>query len=132
MISKKLLEELSEMFKSEKFENTTDYSSRLQDFTNESILEALSSLAEEKETEVLSWWDLQEYLLTKSEDPEIKAHLMGYESSQARKEWLKKIKKKLQRLTKAQEKKEYDAIYMKNAEHEWHDSFIATQYTKKV
>ena len=69
-----------------KFGDLIDYRIRLQDYTDEEFMKAYHAVKPN------SWADMFVYLTNSNEDPEVQAHLRGFESAAEREDMLARIK----------------------------------------
>lgn len=76
MISDGVLRRLTELY------GEYNYKTRLQDFTDKQFVDVYH-LVKPKD-----WYDIEEYLLSQSSDPEVTAHLKGFDSAEERRQMI--------------------------------------------
>lgn len=67
-----------------------NYKCRLQDFTDEEIRTALTN------TKPRHWGQVEDYLMSTTKDPEVRAHLKGFDSAAEREELVQTIQRKIE------------------------------------
>ena len=67
----------------------TNYMELLRDFSDDEVASAL------EESNADYWFDLRDHLIAKEKDEDVKAHLLGYESAAAQKEFIERVKAKV-------------------------------------